>query len=237
MELHTFLSKSGLPVFVTPQSQGLIDESLPNFAGLYAGRASSPGAQELVEQSDLVLHLGPLDTDVTTLLGTAILTAENTVRFLSDEVRVSGTSFMGVDLRSLLLLLADGLKIPRGGWGTVAGQRVEGNTCGQDTAVISQDWLWSILGDYLQRGDIILTDTGTASFGIFETKLPPRALLINTSLWASIGYSLPSASGAALAVRDSAQARRTIVFQGDGSFQLTCQEISTMIKHRLQVIM
>ena len=35
------------------------------FGGLYAGYGSHAGVQEFVEDSDLVLHLGPLETDVT----------------------------------------------------------------------------------------------------------------------------------------------------------------------------
>jgi len=53
----------------------------------------------------------------------------------------------------------------------------------------------------------------------------------------SIGYSVGATQGAALAARDAGVPRRTILFVGDGSFQLTVQELSTMIRLGLKVTM
>lgn len=48
-----------LPVAVTPTDKGAIDESLPQFLGLYAGESSQPAAvRDVVEQADLVLDIG-----------------------------------------------------------------------------------------------------------------------------------------------------------------------------------
>lgn len=229
---------SGLPTFVTPLAQGFINETLPNFSGLYAGVGSHPGVQEYVEQSDFVLHLGPLDTDVTTYLGSARIKPAAVVKVQPSQVHVNDRTYSPVYLRSLVPALIEKLK-DLSAWGTVPLPPALScpTTSGQETDAgpITQAWLWPYISTWLQRGDIVLTDTGTASFGIFDTKLPPESMLISISLWASIGYSLPSAQGAALAARDAGSQRRTVLFQGDGSFQLTCQEISTMIKHRLQV--
>lgn len=54
-------------------------------------------------------------------------------------------------------------------------------------------------------------------------------------LWGSIGYSLPATLGAAIAARD--QGRRTVLFIGDGSLQLTLQEIATIIRLGLKPIL
>lgn len=66
-------------------------------------------------------------------------------------------------------------------------------------------------------------------------------------LYGSIGYAVGALQGAALAVREQhqqqqqqdqqAKERRTILFVGDGSLQLTVQEIATMIRHGLKPIM
>ena len=57
-ETHALIEKSGLPVFVAPMGKGAVDESLPNFGGVYAGDASHPGVKERVESADLVLTIG-----------------------------------------------------------------------------------------------------------------------------------------------------------------------------------
>lgn len=55
-------------------------------------------------------------------------------------------------------------------------------------------------------------------------------------LWGSIGYSVGACQGAALAAKETGN-RRTILLVGDGSFQLTAQEVSTMIRLGLNPIM
>lgn len=228
-------------MFVTPLAQGFLDEEDPRFGGLYAGSGSHPGVQEFVEDSDLVLHLGSLETDVTTYMGTAKLKRASTVKLYTDRLEIGYASFPNVHIRATILAILEGCDFT--GVSIKPFKRLEnGSSNGvpnatDDNPAITHDWLWPYLGHWLRPNDILLTDTGTASFGIFDTKLPSGSMLINTSLWASIGYSLPSSQGAALAAKERNGGQRTILFQGDGSFQLTCQEISTMVKERLKVFM
>ena len=60
---------------------------------------------------------------------------------------------------------------------------------------------------------------------------------INQILWGSIGYSVGACHGAALAAEELEGNQRTILFVGDGSFQLTAQEVSTMLRKNLKPIM
>jgi hypothetical protein len=192
-----------------------------------------------VEAADLVIHIGPHNTDVTTFSGTGLLPDSSTLSLYTDHANLFGSHLSSVSLKPTLLELCKSANF--------SGLRRQNFGADQKMAVvrtedamaspITQKWLWARLSQWLKTGDIIVTDTGTASFGIMETEMPPKAILINTVLWASIGYALPSAQGAAIAATEIAGERRTIVFQGDGSFQLTCQEISTMIKHKLSVFL
>jgi pyruvate decarboxylase len=68
--------------------------------------------------------------------------------------------------------------------------------------------------------DIILTETGTSSFGLTNVPLPPRASYIAQILWGSIGWSVGATLGAALAAKEAKEERRTVLFVGDGSLQL-----------------
>lgn len=104
-----------------------------------------------------------------------------------------------------------------------------------DSQVITQTWLWPRISGFLRENDIIVTETGTANFGIWDTKLPAGATTLNQSLWGSIGWSVGACQGAALATQDLGDNRRTILFVGDGSLQLTAQEVSTMTRRGLRV--
>lgn len=103
--------------------------------------------------------------------------------------------------------------------------------------IITQDWLWPRVSNFLRKRDIVVTETGTANFGILSTKFPPGVTALSQVLWGSIGWSVGACQGAALAAKDAEDDRRTILFVGDGSLQLTAQEISTMIRKGLKPIM
>ena len=100
---------------------------------------------------------------------------------------------------------------------------------------ITQAWLWPRIGQYLKEEDIVVTETGTANFGIWEAKFPASVTALNQNLWGSIGWAVGACQGAALAARDAGADRRTVLFEGDGSFQLTAQEVSTMVRLGLRV--
>lgn len=111
--------------------------------------------------------------------------------------------------------------------------------------LITHEYLWPRLSTFLRSNDILITETGTSFMGIWETLLPRNVTLINQILWSSIGYGVGAAQGAALYAREHnlqnsdspQQHKRVICFEGDGSFQLTCQELSTIIRLELDVIM
>lgn len=102
---------------------------------------------------------------------------------------------------------------------------------------ITQAWFWPRIGEFLAENDIVVTETGTSNFGIWDTKFPAGVTALSQVLWGSIGWSVGACQGAALAARDLGDSRRTILFVGDGSFQLTAQELSTMIRRGLKPTM
>lgn len=102
---------------------------------------------------------------------------------------------------------------------------------------ITQAWVWTRLAHFLKAGDIVIAESGTAQFGFPDAHLPPDVTYITQVYYGSIGYSVPACLGAALAHRDQRRPHgRVILAVGDGSLQLTVQEIGTMIKLGLKNI-
>lgn len=109
---------------------------------------------------------------------------------------------------------------------------------------IKHDWLWSRMGGWfkdngkspefsrycvqLTRPDIILTETGTSSFGLTNVPLPSRATYMAQVLWGSIGWSVGATLGAALAATEAKEDRRTVLFVGDGSLQLVSRAFNPL---------
>jgi indolepyruvate decarboxylase len=99
------------------------------------------------------------------------------------------------------------------------------------SAKLTQLAYWETLQGYLRSGDVLLTDNGT-SYAIFGFKLPPKCTVVASVIWGSIGYSV----GALLGTLTAAPQRRHLLFVGDGSFQETAQEVSTMLRHGLKPV-
>ena len=94
------------------------------------------------------------------------------------------------------------------------------------SARLTQAAYWQALQGYLRPGDVLFTDNGT-SYAIFGFRLPPDCTVVASVIWGSIGYSV----GALLGTLTAAPQRRHLLFVGDGSFQETAQELSTMLRH------
>ena len=92
--------------------------------------------------------------------------------------------------------------------------------------------LWNYISGFLKEDDVIIGEVGTSNSALSGIKLPATAKYIAQPLWGSIGYTLPALLGSLLAAPE----RRQILFIGDGSFQLTVQELSTIIRHGLKPI-
>ena len=239
-EVHELVKKSNLPTFVTPMGKSAVDESVQNYGGVYAGDGSGPGVREKVESSDLILSIGALKSDFNTGGFTYKLSQLNMIEFHSSYVNVRYSGYPGVQMKGVLRKVIDQMDLkqlsltPGPRPANLIRKSQEDLSGGE---AITQSYLWPRLGQWLRKNDIVVTETGTSSFGIWETRFPEGVTAVSQVLWGSIGYSVGATQGAALAASDMGVERRTILFVGDGSFQLTAQEVSTMIRLKLKPIM
>ncbi len=235
-EVHELVKKSGLPTFVAPMGKGAVNETLPNYGGVYAGSGSNAGVAERVEAADLVLTIGSIKSDFNTAGFTYRISQLSTIDFHSTYMRVRYSEYPGVSMHGVLRKVTAKMGKLNVHAGPVPDNRIAKKDQGMSQAeIITHDWLWPRVGQWLEPDDIVITETGTANFGIWETKFPKGITAISQVLWGSIGYSVGACQGAALAAKETGN-RRTILFVGDGSFELTAQELSTMIRNDLKPI-
>jgi len=232
-ETHELIEKSGIPVFVAPMGKGAVDETMPNFGGVYVGDGSAPGVRERVEESDLLLSIGAVKSDFNTAGFTYRTSQLKTIDFHSTYIRVRHSEYPGIGMKGVLRKLIDRLPKLNIEPGPTPPQNEVPDGQESKDPNITHRWFWPRMGQWLQEGDIVLSETGTASFGVPRTRFPKNAIGISQILWGSIGYATGACQGAALAAKEIGGKHRTILFTGDGSFQLTAQEVSTMLRHDL----
>ncbi|CAF5156829.1 unnamed protein product, partial [Rotaria sp. Silwood1] len=83
---------------------------------------------------------------------------------------------------------------------------------------IIHKYFWHKLPDFIPENSIVLAETGTAEFGIFNMRAPRGVTFLTQILWGTIGYTVGAALGASLAGKSDN--RRVFLLVGDGSFQV-----------------
>jgi pyruvate decarboxylase len=175
------------------------------------------------------------------------------LQFHSDHVKVQHAAFPAIGMKELLPMLTARLEPASAAVRKIPVPVFTAVVPKEDDEVISQAWLWPTMGKFFKPKDVILAETGssfhtifcpavsfisfsgTSSFGILDVPLPEHSVFLSQILWGSIGWTVGSTLGAAFAARDLAL-NRTILFIGDGSLQLTVQELSVMLRHGLKPI-
>jgi len=216
----------GTPVEGAPldtNDKGVIDESLPQYIGLYAAQNSRPaGVCDIVEQADLILDIGGvLLTELNTGLWGAVLDTTRAICIHDNWVRSGTDVYLNVAIEDVIEALTTEVT-PR--------TREPGPTPEALAMVGSGDEPTSSAGFYprlqrrLRTGDTLLIETGTCMLHLNGMHLPAGVGAEGQGLWGSIGWATPAALGVALAKRSG----RTWLVTGDGSHQLTLNELAVM---------
>ena len=234
-ETHDLIEKSGLPVFATPMGKAVVDENHPQYGGLYVGSLTTEPVRKVVEQADVIINIGSLKSDFNTGSFTYRIPKEGTIELHSNYTTVGFSHYPDVGMKQLLPKLT-ALFAKRGQANLEKTKQIvpkfENKLPSDSSPTITQEWLWPRMGEFFKSQDQVVVETGTSCFGMLEAKLPPKTHFVAQILWGSIGWSVGAALGVALAAREK-KLGRTHLFVGDGSLQLTVQEIGTMIKHGL----
>jgi TPP-dependent 2-oxoacid decarboxylase len=225
-EIASLLAERHWPAATQGVGRGLLDETSHGYLGIYDGADSADPVREAIEGADVLVCVGAkfFDWDglfTANLDPTRIITID---RFAST---VAGTTFVPVAPAAALRRLHAIAPVRSVDWTPGAG-RDRGEDARLDptsSAPISQARLWPAMATMFEPGDVVVPETGTPSFGVASITLPSGAICVQAPLWGAIGYAIPAAFGAAVAAPD----RRVVLITGDGSLQLTAQEISRMM--------
>lgn len=220
------LNQTGLPFATMNMGKAIINESHPQFIGNYNGDFSTEGVQKRVESSDCIISFGSLLSDFNTGGFTTKMNANATVEIHSYYTRIHQSRYEDVGFKEVINSLITRLKEYRYS-GKITSPQVEKISFADKP--LTHQRLWHLLSSYLEKETIVIAETGTSMFGACEMKMPDEARFISQTLWASIGYSV----GALLGVCLAKPQHQVILFVGDGSFQLTAQEVSTLERHHL----
>jgi indolepyruvate decarboxylase len=209
-------------------AKGAVPETSSRFVGTYVGIASSPATREAIEGSDCLLTVGYRRIEATTGFFTDKLPA-STIQLHSSYVDTADKNYQGIYIAELLRSLVD----------SSSGKVNKKQPARPSKEVpfirsddpLTQDAYWKAMQNFLRPGDVIVVEDGTSSAGFGRLTLPEDSIHISGAfVWCSIGYATGALLGAILA----SPGRRHILLTGEGSLQMTAQEISTVMRHDLK---
>jgi pyruvate decarboxylase len=224
----------GCAVTVMAAAKSFFPENHPQFAGIYWGEVSSPGAREIFDWADSVVCLGTIFNDYSTVGWTAMPSGAGVLTADQHRVYLDGHDFGRVHLRDFLSGLAS--KVQKRPATMIEYQRIRSDLHSQQPAKpdakLKRTEIFRQVQSLLTADTTVLAETGDSWFNGMALKLPGGARFEIEMQWGSIGWAVPATFGYAV----GSSGRRIIALIGDGSFQLTAQEVAQMIRRKLPVI-
>jgi indolepyruvate decarboxylase len=221
-EVRKVIEALGCPFATTSMEKCIIDESHPQFAGVYAGAVSAEKTRQIVESAEVVLDLGGVSLNDETTAGFS--GQLDPARFISiglNDVRIGEQVFGNVRIADMLEALAK-LPSPARPYRKTLEQAPPVN--GSRSDKITMDALYARYAAFIKPGDSVVLESGSSSLGLPPMTLADDVQVHIQMLWGSIGWATGAAFGIALADPK----RRTILITGEGSHQLTANEIGNM---------
>jgi indolepyruvate decarboxylase len=230
-QLERLIDHFGLPFATLGSAKAVLSETSSQFVGIYNGKASAPDVYERVANADCILSIGVRFVDSTSCWFSQSLAPNAVIDIQPFQVTVGSEYFAGVAAADLLTAIlkapAIASRSPTKARALASIQKVEAGE-----APWGQDAFWRRIGRFIAPRDVIVAENGTSLAGLSQLKLPQECSFVSQPVWGAIGYTLPALLGTALAAPD----RRHLLFIGDGSFQVTAQEFSTILRHRLKPV-
>jgi indolepyruvate decarboxylase len=240
-ELHRFqltpravalAERLGIPVVSSFMGRGAFPEDHPQFAGTYFGLAPQPELKALVEDSDCLLMLGVLVSDMNLGVRARGITPKHTIGCVSRTVTVGHHQYPHAPLADVLeAMLASGpARHPFGAAGRVPRKAYPDQVAGDPAAPLRMRDVLAVVNRFLrERGPMpIVADTGDALFGSVDLATTD---IMGPGYYSTMGFAVPAAIG-----MQAASGRRPLVLVGDGAFQMTGPEIAHCPRHGLNPI-
>lgn len=230
-QLVRFAERHKIPMAVTLLSKSTIDETHPLFAGVYSGPFTTQDRlREMVDESDCLLIFGEMLTDMTLGFQSPKFTKRQTVSCSVEGLKIKNHNYSQVNFVDFCNSLFKSELDKK--WDISIPQK---QGCGQflpesDTKITTRR-LFEKIENIISKKTAIVADIGECLFSSSELEVSVRNFL-SPAFYCSMGCAIPGALGLQLARPDV----RPIVLVGDGAFQMSVSEISTILDYKLNPI-
>jgi indolepyruvate decarboxylase len=228
--VRRFIERANLPVASLLAGKADYLEGSAQCIGPYLGAGCPPTVRRTIEDAEVLLSLGSVHSDFNLGAFTATLDERRIVHATRDEVRIGSHIYPNVPLPDFVRGLARVAGTLRRR-GPLPPKQFPHSArepyLPRPRARLSNKRFYDRIAHFLRAGDIVLADAG-CSINALYVEMPRGVRYVSQSYWAAIGYAFGAALGAGFA---KPRRGRVIALEGDGSFQMTAQELSSMVRY------
>lgn len=259
-EFEELVRFTGIPYCTTIGAKSVISEDTPGFSGVYNGKASNPDVAAVFQNAGCRIGLGTWATSKN--LGGVRSIGDDWVVAALEGVHVGASYFPDVQLAQFIPALRDAFVEDFGAGHFEADYYADAKQAGLDVPDSVTAFLETLTGGTYPKIPTydsffrhvnaflesqisvgagqrttpftVISDAAFALIASMNLRMPERASYVAQNSWLSIGYSVGFATGVGLGRQQAG--KRPMVFVGDGSFQETCQEMSTHVRQGLNPV-
>lgn len=229
-QLIKFAERTNIPVATTILGKSVVNEQHPLSLGVYCESASSDEMIHLMEESDCVIMLGVMMTDMNMGFLPLKYKKRNIILSTTQEMQVRSHSYKDVKFSDFCEGLfkskiekRESPKIP---------QKTKEKFVSVPSNRITVERFFQKINSMLTSNMAIVADVGDSLFGALDLNVHDSRHFISPAFYTTMGFSVPGAVGLQAARPEI----RPIVIVGDGAFQMTGQEFSTLVKLKSNAI-
>jgi indolepyruvate decarboxylase len=223
-----------IPIAADLLSKSAVPENHPLYIGVYGGAMSSdPFVRKYVEGADFVLMLGTFITDMNMGIYTAKLDPAKSVLATTESIKLRYHRYDDVQFPDYLAALEMACRRETPKKFKPHPQPVHKPLVKAEMQTpLSMADVFRIVSLHLDEHCCVVSDVGDAIFGAVGIRTARRAEFIAPAYYLSMGFAVPASIGVAMGNPNL----RPIVLVGDGAFQMTGTELSTIVRLGLNPI-
>jgi TPP-dependent 2-oxoacid decarboxylase len=226
-DLIRLVERLNIPVASTLLGKSIIREDHPLYIGVYGGLIGREEVQQFVNDSDCLLILGSILSDVEDLDDRSPLLSEGrTIHATADRVAIKHHRYESIKFQDFVRGLVR-TPLPAFPSRSLLTSTVDVPNIPAPNAPITLYGLFRHLDTVLTEKTVVIADVGESLFAAADLHVRHRFEFLSPAYYTSMGFAVPAALGASFAD----PRLRPVVLVGDGAFQMTGTELASCVRY------
>lgn len=225
--LSALVERLNIPIASTLLGKSVIREDHPLYVGVYGGLIGREEVQRFINDSDCLLILGSILSDVEDVdARSPLMTEGRTIHATADRIAIKHHRYEAIRFEDFVRALSQA-PLPRVPSRALPAPPAPEPAPAAPEAPITLHGLFRHLDRILTEHTLVIADVGESLFAAADLHVHRRFEFLSPAYYTSMGFAVPAALGAGCAD----PTLRPIVLVGDGAFQMTGTELATCVRY------